>query len=30
LLHPAFHDESPSFDPSHLYDEVIERARALP
>jgi glycosyltransferase involved in cell wall biosynthesis len=30
LLHPAFHDESPSFDPSHLYDEVIEHARALP
>jgi glycosyltransferase involved in cell wall biosynthesis len=30
LLHPAFHDERPSFDPSHLYDGVVERARALP
>jgi hypothetical protein len=30
LLHPAFHDERPSFDPCHLYDGVVERARALP
>jgi hypothetical protein len=31
LLHPAFHDESPSFDSSLLdiYDDAVECARAL-